>query len=152
MTQEKAGYQIPVSFHFKVSFLSEITELGDTMFQSVSGLNVTVETEEYAEGGENRFVYALPKRTKYPNLVLKRGVFRDSELIKWCKNALENFEFKPLDMQVSLLNEKHEPLYTWNIIQAFPVKWSVTDFNAEESKLLVETFELRYQYFTVKKP
>ena len=41
-------------------------------FQDVSGLSFEIETETFVEGGENRFEYKLPKRIKYPNLVLKR--------------------------------------------------------------------------------
>ena len=149
---DASGHKIPVGFHFKVSFLQEISDDIDTRFQSVSGLNVTVETENFAEGGENRFVHSLPVKTKFDNLVLKRGMILDHDLVKWVKDAVENFEFRPLNMQVVLLNEKNEPLNVWDIVNAYPVKWSVSDFNAEESKLVVETLELKYQYFKTSKP
>jgi phage tail-like protein len=50
---------------------------------------------------------------------------------------------------VTLLNEKNTPLQTYNIVNAWPKKWSVSDFNAQESKIVVETMELSYQYFKV---
>ena len=146
------GHNIPVGFYFKVSFLQEISNDIDTRFQSVSGLNVSVETEDFAEGGENRFVHGFPVRTKFDNLILKRGIILDNDLVKWVKDAVENFEFRPLNMQVILLNEENEPLNVWDIVSAYPVKWSVSDFNAEESKLVVETLELKYQYFKTSKP
>jgi len=147
-----AGYYPPVGFHFSVSFDKKTTTSeNDGLFQSVSGLNVEFETESIKEGGENRFVHLLPVRAKYSNLVLKRGMFTNSEIISWCLNAFENLEIVPADLQVSLLNEEHEPLITWNIIHAWPVKWNITDLNAEESKLMIETIELAYQIFTVTK-
>lgn len=145
-----ASYYPPVGFHFKVEFPSNIEDAdttNDYQFQSVSGLSVDLETEEIAEGGENRFKHKIPIRTKYPNLVLKRGMLVGSGMIKWCKKALENFEIVPVNLTVKLLNEKHEPLLTWNIVHAYPVKWSVGDFNAEENKLVIETLELSYNYF-----
>ena len=142
-------YHPPVGFHFKVTFESLSTNDSDNSFQSVSGLSVDLETEEIAEGGENRFKYKIPVRSKFPNLVLKRGLLVNSEVIKWCKKALENFEIEPLDITVMLLDENHEALQTWNIIRAYPVKWNVGDFNAEESKLVIETLELTYNYFKV---
>ncbi len=142
-------YHPPVGFHFKVTFESLSTNDSDNSFQSVSGLSVDLETEEIAEGGENRFKYKIPVRSKFPNLVLKRGLLVNSEVIKWCKKALENFEIEPLDITVMLLDENHEALQTWNIIRAYPVKWNVGDFNAEESKLVIETLELTYTYFKV---
>ncbi|GGF39523.1 phage tail protein [Echinicola rosea] len=141
----------PSSFHFQVSFSQkgdQVSKKKDHAFQSVSGLSVDIDTEEFAEGGENRFKHKFPVKTKYPNLVLKRGLLVDSELISWCRDAIENFIFQPLDVTVSLLNEEHEPLISWNIVHAYPVKWSVDDFNAEESKLAIESLELAYNYFT----
>ncbi len=142
-------YYPPVSFHFKVEFNGISTQEIDIQFQSVAGLSVDIETEEFAEGGENRFKHKFPVRTKYPNLVLKRGLVTDSGLIDWCKDAIESFQFSPIDLTVKLLNEKHEPLMTWNVVHAYPVKWNVADLNAEENKLAIETIELAYNYFTL---
>lgn len=137
----------PVSFHFKVEFNGISSQEKDVQFQSVSGLSVSIETEEFAEGGENRFKHTFPVRSKFPNLVLKRGMVTDSQLIKWCRNAIENFQFEPVDLTIKLLNENHEPLMTWNVVHVYPVKWDVADFNAEESKVAIETIELAYNYF-----
>ena len=141
----------PIGFHFSVEFPNVSTDSKDQQFQSVSGLTVDIDTEEIAEGGENRFKHKVPVRTDYPNLVLKRGLLTDSKVITWIRDAMENFKFKPTNIIVKLLNEKHEPLLSWNIVHAYPVKWSVTDFNAEESKLVIETLELNYNYFKVLK-
>ncbi len=140
------------SFHFLVTF----TELGfidpvDVQFQSVSGLEVSFDTETYREGGENRFTYTLPVRTKYPNLILKRGLFKNSELVKWCLDSFKNLEIRPANLVVTLLNEHHLPLMSWNIVQAIPLKWAVSELNAERSELAIETLELSYQYFTIIK-
>lgn len=145
-------YTPPVGFHFLVEFESESLKKNknDNYFQSVGGLSVDIETEEVAIGGENRFKQKLPVRTKFPNLVLKRGMLVDSELISWCRKAIEQFEFSPSNLTVKLLNEEHQPLKVWNVVQAYPVKWNVEEFNAMESKLVVETIELSYNYFTVK--
>ncbi|AGA79811.1 phage tail protein [Echinicola vietnamensis] len=142
-----ATYYPPLSFHFLVEFTGIDSKTQDHEFQSVSGLSVDIETEEIAEGGENRFKHKFPVKTKYPNLVLKRGVLVDSNVISWCRDAIENFEFKPIDLTVKLLNEEHEPLMTWNVVHAYPVKWSVEDFNAQESKMAIESVELSYNYF-----
>lgn len=142
------GYYPPAGFHFLVEFSGIDTTDNDHRFQSVGGLSVDIETEEIAEGGENRFKHKFPVRTKYPNLVLKRGMLIDSKVIKWCKDAVENFIFQPTDLTIKLLNEEHQPLHTWKIVHAYPVKWAVEDFSAEESKLVIETIELAYNYYT----
>jgi phage tail-like protein len=83
-------------------------------------------------------------------LVLKRGMLVNSELIKWCRDAVEGFDIVPADLTISLLNEEHEPLITWNVVHAWPVKWAVGDLNAEESKIAIETIELVYNYFNIQ--
>jgi phage tail-like protein len=140
----------PTSFSFIVNGIST-TEGIDSRFQSVSGLSTEIGTEDYAEGGENRFVHQLPLRPKYPNLVLKRGLMVNSGLIKWCRDAMEKFEFEPRDLIITLSGgpESTAPAMVWNIVGAYPVKWDVSEFNAEENKLAIETVELKYRYYTI---
>lgn len=138
-----------VGFHFLVEF-NGIDGLkdNDTRFQEVSGLNSELGVEELKEGGENRFAHRLPGPAKYSNLVLKRGLVTDTALIKWFRDAIENFEFDPITIKVSLLNESSEPLLNWNFVDAYPVKWSVSNLDARKSEVMVDTIELAYKYFT----
>ena len=52
-------------------------------FRECTGLSVEREILEYAEAGNNDFVYKLPGRLKFPNLVLKRGITNQADLLKW---------------------------------------------------------------------
>ena len=141
------NYYPPLGFHFRVEFANI---KGEFEFQSVSGLNVELETEQIAEGGENRFKHRLPVRTKFTNIILKRGLKVNSDLIKWCRDSVIDFNITPTDMTIILLNEEHEPLQTWNVVHAWPVKWEVTDLNAEESKITLESIELAYNFFNIQ--
>ena len=140
----------PVGFHFQVEI--NLPDAGpedrETRFQEVGGLNKTLELEEWKEGGENRFAHRFPNPAKYSNIVLKRGMLTKSEMIKWCFDAIDNFIFKPADMTITLLNEEHKPLSTWNVSKAYPVKWSTSDFKAQDNSIVVESLELAFQYFT----
>lgn len=142
-------YYPPWGFYYKVEF-SISSNKNDVRFQAVSGLSVEYDVEEYKEGGENRFTHKLPGRTKYADLLLKRGMLTDSEVTKWCLAAFRDRDFKPADISVILMNEKGEPLRTWNVAHAIPKKWSVTDLNANDNAVVIETLELIYQYFTIK--
>lgn len=136
-----------VGFHFLVVF--ELTPLlpVDYKFKEVSGLSASITPEILIEGGENRFKHKLPTQPDYSNLVLKRGLFKDSGVINWCRDAIENFDFNPTNLYISLLNTNHIPVANWQVINAYPVKWSVSNFNAEENSLVIETIELAYKYF-----
>ena len=144
-----AVYYPPVGFHFRVEFILDGVQDGDVRFQEVSGLSAELGVEEVVEGGENRFSHRLPTRAKYSNLSLKRGLLTDSRLISWCIDAIENFVFEPTTVNVTLLNENHEPVSeSFSFVRAWPVKWAVSDFKAQENSLVVETLELAYNYFS----
>ena len=148
-----AAYYPPWGFYYKVEFRipeSDPLPADDARFQSVSGLSVEYDYESFKEGGENRFEHKLPVRTKFADLVLKRGMLTNSGVIKWCLAAFRDREFKPADISVILMNEKSDPLRTWNVAHAIPKKWLVSDFNANESSIVIETMELTYRYFTVQ--
>ncbi len=142
-------YYPPWGFYYKVEF-SISKDKNDARFQSVSGLSVEYDYESFKEGGENRFEHKLPLRTKYADLVLKRGMLVDSEVIRWFLDAFRNRTFAPTDINVILMNEKSEPLRTWAVTQAIPKKWLISDLNANDNAIVVETMELTYRYFTIQ--
>lgn len=149
MATVPGGYYPPVGFHFKVEFVG-IGNDNDIRFQAVSGLSIEYDTESFKEGGENRFEHKLPVRSKYADLSLKRGMLTDSKVIEWCMKAFVNREFKPVQVNVLLLNEKHDAIKRWEVIDAWPKKWSVSDLNAQENSVVVETLDMAYKYFNVK--
>ena len=144
-----AEYYPPWGFYYKVEFgISD--NRNDARFQSVSGLSVEYEYENFREGGENRFEHKLPVRTRYADMVLKRGMLVGSEVINWFTRAFRDRDFQPTDINVILMNENGEPLRTWKVTQAIPKKWQVSDLNSTENAIVIETMELTYRYFTVQ--
>ena len=129
----------------------------DSCFQEVSGLKITMETMGKSESGENVFVHQIPKSVKFEDLVLKRCLTKSEDLEKWCRLALENFEFKPMDIKLSLLSSKSEavegsnnqiPLAVWSIEQAFPISWELGSLGSNKNELAIETLTLKYRKFT----
>lgn len=144
-----AGYYPPVGFHFKVEVLGLPPNDNDVRFSEVSGLSSELVTEEVPEGGENRFLQKYPTRAKYPDLVLKRGLFPGSEVITWIRECVETLSIAPKNVDVKLLNSDHQPLLTWHLVKAYPTKWAVSDLNASSNTVVIETLQLYYQYFTL---
>lgn len=142
----------PVGFYFSLQFGSK-SSTGDldAAFQEVSGLSTNLETKEIVEGGENRFVHQVPVRTKFTDLVLKRGFIpARSDLARWVSDTLNSNMGKPIepqDITLHLLNEKHDPLTTWTFVKAYPVKWEFSNLDAEKSAIVTESITFKYQYF-----
>ena len=136
----------PVGFHFLVEF-ENFAQSADVRFQEVSGLTVDVETEDFKEGGENRFTHKLPVRSSYSDLTLKRGLLKNSGIQAWIIDAVKNFNYQPVNLIIKLLNEQHVPLQSWYIVGAIPKKWDIAAFNAERSEVVIETLVFAYRYF-----
>lgn len=135
-------------FRFKVLF-SGLDEEVDMSFQEVSGLEMTVETDKMREGGEYAFTYQLPTRISHPELVLKRGLPTKSKLSEWVRKAMEDFNFKPLLVTITLLNEQNKPRITWQAYQAWPLGWTLSGFNAANGEIVVETLKLAYAHLRI---
>ena len=116
----------------------------DIYFESVSGLDATVGTTAYREGGETLYEHRLPDQITYQNLILKRGVYVGSPLTVEFNVAMTQFKFLPSNVLVAALDEDKVPMAGWMFVRAYPVKWSVDTLSAESPRVLVETMELAY--------
>ena len=149
------AYQV-VSFHFAVHFSAGDRGSVDIRFQSVAGLDSTIDIETIKEGGENRFEHVIPTRRKFGPLVLKRGLVGtiNSPVANWLKRT---FEGEPFDLAtgkedfqvidtviIDLLGEDHQPLMSWTVTNVWPRSWKIAELNAERSEVLIETLELNY--------
>lgn len=123
----------------------------DSEFSEVSGLEVEMDVEEIAEGGVNTYKHRVPGRTKYRNLVLKRGLINaNSELAAWCRRTLEGDYVERIELRdiiVELRDEKQEAVMSWTFVKAYPVKWSITTLNAQQNGIVTESLEFAFQYF-----
>src|ERR1700744_6789564 len=143
----KPRYQA-VNFHFKVHFDFDSSDSSnDILFQSVTGLDSTLETETVKEGGENRFTHVVPVRRKYGPVVLKRGLLgvKQSTLTSKLKAAFENDTFQPFSLvTIHLLNDRHDTLMFWSANNVWPLSWKLGELNAMQGEVLIETLELNY--------
>jgi phage tail-like protein len=139
-------------FHFVVVFELFPQLPNDSRFQEVSGLNVEINFDTCNEGGENRFAHSLPIRSRYSDLVLKRGIYLPSGITAWALDAIENFNYQPTNLLISLLDENSNPVCSWYVVNAIPLKMELSGLNAEQSQIVVETMTLRYEYYKIINP
>lgn len=137
----------PLGFRFGVLFLAlgVIPNPLDILFQKVSGLGASVETYALEEGGQNLYSQLLPKKIQHENLVLERGLVVGSPLVIEFNVAMSLFKFKPSNILVTLLDHTRIPIASWLCLKAYPVKWSVSDLDADANTVVIEHMELAYQ-------
>lgn len=138
-------YPVP-KFHFQVEWGA--SKVG---FTEVSGLSVEREVIEYREGSSKEYSkIKMPGLTNYSNITLKRGsIAKDNDFYQWwVSNKLESVDRR--DITISLLNEEHEPVITWKVKNAWPLKVESTDLSADDNNVAIETMEIVHEGLTIE--
>jgi phage tail-like protein len=135
-----ATYPIPV-FHFTVEWGGE--RVG---FTEISGLTQEKQAIEYRDGSFPEYSsIKMPGLAKYSNVVLKRGVTKsDNQFFDWLA-TVKMHTVERRDLVISLLNENHEPVMTWKIHNAFPVKVEGPALKSTGNEVAIETIELAHE-------
>jgi phage tail-like protein len=138
--------ELLLGFRFGVYFLTAglIPNPLDVRFRKVSGLGTSVDTRELREGGQNAYVHQLPEQVRHDNLVLERGMVVGSPLNIEVNVTLSLFTFHPANAMVMLYNDERFPVAAWMLLRTFPVRWSVSDLDAEAGGVVIDTLELAY--------
>ena len=144
----KGDYPLP-KFHFQIEW-GENLKSG---FTEASGLDFETEVIEYREGNSKKYNKSKqPGLTKFANVTLKRGTFEGNfEYYKeWRKTVLFQEGNKTgsqyrRTVTLKLLNENHEPIITWKLLNAWPSKIQSTDLKADANEVAIETMELVHE-------
>ena len=135
-----AEYPLP-AFHFQVNWGG--SNLG---FAEVSGLTIEIQAIEYRDGLSPEFSpQKMPGIPKFSNITLKRGIVpADNEFFAWLNETQMN---KPerRDISISLLNENHEPVMSWKVKSAFPVKVEGPGLKSTGNEVAMESIELAHE-------
>lgn len=123
-------------------FLLEIDEIASGGFTRVKGLSREVKYESYREGGVNEYEHKLLTHVSYPVVVLERGLAID-DLWKWALAASDG-EVQRKTIRLRLQDEANEKQWAWQIEHAVPVRWAVSDLDAQTSTVVMETLELAH--------
>ncbi len=122
-----------------------IVDLGigeELQFAEVEIPAAEVEVIEYREGGDPASSSRkLPGRTRYGNVVLRRGLSGRLELWEWFKAVRDG---QPLrrDVRITLLDEQRQPVQRWLLRDAWPTKYDPSNLNAKGNEVTIETLEL----------
>ena len=135
------------------TFLFEVDGVEIGRFMEISGLEVSIETEDIPEGGQNSFVHKLPGRMTWPNITLKRGVTQSDGLLTWLnKSSGEQFAansnvLKRSTAAITLIGPGGKRLRAWEFDGAFPVKWTGPSFASSSSDMASEQLEITHHGF-----
>ncbi len=129
-----------LAFRYKVT----VDNMPPAGFSEVSGLQLEVEFQDYAEGGLNTHMRKFAGRTKQTNLTLKRGIV-DRALWDWHYGLTQgSASYRNVTIIVYDPSGSTEVM-EWRVIRALPAKWIGPALNATQNSVAVETLELVHQ-------
>ena len=128
------------------NFAVEINGITQGAFRNVEGLDSETEVIEYQDG-DDMILRKRPGRTKYSNIVLKRGYVSSTELWDWRVEVM-NGKVNRQDGSIILRNDSNDEIMRYNFFEAWPCKWKGfsldgkgTDVAVEEIEFVVERWE-----------
>lgn len=129
---------------FAAGFVFTIDGIEIGRFTEITGLAVTLDVEEVTEGGRNDATVKLPGRLKWPNLVLKRGVTDDDQLLRWITKVSHGTgtSVERSTGSITLLDAGHRTFRRWNFHDALPVRWTGPQLAAGGNALATEELEV----------
>jgi phage tail-like protein len=125
-------------------FVVELDGLIVGGFSEVTGMQSETEVKPFWEGGVNTHPHYIIEHTKYPNIVLKRGITSSSELWDWYEGVSRG-KIKRKNGAVILNNQGGHEVCRWNFLGAFPVKWNGPELNATSGNVAIESIELVHE-------
>lgn len=123
-------------------FIVEVEGLTVGGFSRVKGLARETKFEVFREGGVNDFEHKLATLTTFGNLILERGLIA-SELWDW-HDKVVNGDIMRRKITIALRDEAKTEVWRWHVDGAFPVKWSISDFDAANQQVVVESIEFAH--------
>jgi phage tail-like protein len=128
------------------AFRVEIDGITQAYFRECSGLTSTIDVIENPEGGVG-IIHKVPGRTKYANVVLKRGLTDSSELFDWHQAAVDG-RVQRRNGSIVQLDPTGAEKVRWNFRDGWPSKWDGPTFNSGASEVSVETLEIAHEGLT----
>lgn len=113
-------------------------------FSECSGLEMSMQPEEYKEGGNNATVLKFASRVSWSNLTLRRGVSVSTDLWDWHYGYVEG-RGKRRDGVVVLLDAARAPARLWCFRRGLPVKYTGPQLNAAQSNVAIEAIEIAHE-------
>lgn len=133
--------------HGRFRYKVEIDGIAAGGFSEATGFEASIDVIEYREGDMVTTPLKLPGLKKYGNITLKQGLADSMELYKWMIGGI-NGAVERKTITITLLDEEEAPAASWQVINAWPVKYTAPDFNASASEVAIESLEIAHEGLT----
>lgn len=113
-------------------------------FTECAGLEMSLDVEEYREGGRNGETLQFPTRVRWSKITLKKGMGAGTALWDWHYGFVTGAG-KRRDGLVVLMNDLHLPAHIWYFRRGLPTRYSGPSLTAMQSAVAIESIEITHE-------
>jgi phage tail-like protein len=124
--------------------VSAIADVALGGFSECSGLEMSLQVEEYKEGGRNGAVLKFPTRVTWTNITLKKGIGVSTALWDWHYGFVQG-QGRRRDGIIALMNSQRVPNNIWYFQRGLPVKYTGPSLNATQNNVAIESIEIAHE-------
>jgi phage tail-like protein len=130
------------NFRFRV----EIDGIQTASFAEATIPDTTTDSVDYREGTDVTSQRKLSGLTKYGNITLKRGLTDSLEIYQWRKSVEDAGAINARkNISLVLIDEEGNDKARWDIMEAWPTKYSPSGFSAKANEVVIETLEIVHE-------
>lgn len=124
--------------------MSAISDVALGGFNECSGLEMSLQVEEYKEGGNNGQLLKFPTRVTWSSITLKKGIGTSTALWDWHYGFVQG-QGQRRDGVIVLLNDLKVPNNVWYFRRGLPLKYTGPSMNATQSNVAIESVEIAHE-------
>jgi len=145
-----------LSFNFMITLIDTSSSLAMNVLQSAvfdvavggftecTGLEMSLDVEEFREGGRNGEALQFPTRVRWSKITLKKGMGAGNTLWDWHYGFVTGAG-KRRDGLIVLLNDLHLPTHIWHFRRGLPTRYGGPALNAVQSSVAIESIEITHE-------
>ncbi|MGD1841159.1 MAG: phage tail protein [Thermonemataceae bacterium] len=136
-------------FHFVVRIDGIEDDDNGIACTEVTGLKYKTEFIDYRPGSDPELKkLKIPGLKSYEPITIKKAVFKtDSRFYDWYKDVQSGDDNARKSITIELLDEQHDPIITWTVINAFPSGFTGPDLSSTANEIAFESVELVHEGF-----
>lgn len=114
-------------------------------FAECTGLEATMEPKVIKSGGVNYGAAQRAGPVTFATVILKRGMTSTRDLWLWFEMVAGGAYAYRLNAEIEMRDSANEPVLTWGLERALPVKFKAADLNARGTEVGIEELHLAHE-------
>jgi len=141
-------FRFEVTFRRDAPFVSPNSDpvpLCSGAFAECTGLEATMEPKVIKAGGLNYGPAQRVGQVSFATVILKRGMTTTRDLWKWFQLVAGGAYAHRLSAEITMQNLVGQPVLTWKLARALPIKFKAADLNARGAEVGIEELHLAHE-------